>query len=146
MKAVGTIIGACLIILMLGAVIAGILDFRSAKYIEPHNVTTAPAATTADVVLTQELFQDETAYVTISSNNTADAAIPYAYVTGTRTLTVSGLEADKTHQLTITYRYGQLTDYWAADLGSRAWPLVIVLGVFGVIAAAVVGAYNSRGN
>jgi hypothetical protein len=144
MKAVGTIIGACLIILLLGAVLSGITSFRSAEYEEPHNVTTAGGVTSANITLTQDLFNDDTAFATISSNDTDDAAVPSSYTAGTNTLLISGLAASTTRQLTVTYRYGQLGDYWGADLGARAWPLILVLGVFGVVAGAVVSTYSKR--
>ena len=144
MKSVGTLIGACLIILLLGAVLAGITSFRSAEYEEPHNVTTAGGVTTANITITQDLFNDDTAFATIASNDTDDAAVPSSYTTSTNTLSISGLAASTTRQLTVTYRYGQLGDYWGADLGARVWPLMIVLGVIGVIVGAVVSAYKSR--
>lgn len=144
MKAVGTIIGACLVILLLGAVITGILDFRSAEYTEPHNVTTAGGVTTANVTLVAELFNDELAYVTIVSNDTDDAAVPSTYTSATKVLLISGLAESTTRQLTVTYRYGQLSQYWAADLGARSWPLLIILGVIGVIVGAVISAYRAR--
>ena len=136
-------IGAIMIILLMGAAMTGIRDFRSSEYTELHNVTTAANVTTDSVILTQDLFNDETSNVTISSNITADAPVSSGYTSATNTLAISGLVASQLRQLTVVYRYGQLGDYWAADLGARSWPIFLVLGVIGVIAGAV---YAAKGN
>jgi len=138
------IIGAVMVILLLGAAMTGIRDFRSSEYTELHNVTTGGGVTTASVNITQDLFDSETSYATISSNVTTDAPIPSGYTPATNTLAISGLVASQLRQLTIVYRYGQLGDYFAADLGARTWPLFLVLGVIGVIAGAVYSA--AKGN
>lgn len=145
MKAIELIIGCCIVILLMSAVLAAITLFRSAEYEEPHNVTTGGGVTTADIILTQELLDNETYHVTISSNLTGDAAVPSAYTSATRTLTVGGLLAGNSRQLTVTYRYNQLNDvFWAADTISRAWPVTLGVGILGVIGAAVYVAAQRR--
>jgi hypothetical protein len=144
MKPISLIIGACIVILLLGAVLGGITLFRSAEYIQPAVITTAGGETTADVVLIQPLFDDTTSYVTITSNVTGDAAIPSSYTAASHTLTISGLLASTSHYLYITFRYNQLTSYWAADIASRAWPLLIAVGLLGCIGAAIYSAYGKN--
>jgi hypothetical protein len=144
MKPISLIIGSCIVILLLGAVLGGITLFRSAEYIQPAVITTAGGITTADVILVQPLFDDTTAYVTITSNNTGDAAIPSSYTAASHTLTISGLLESTSHYLYITFRYNQLGSYWAADIASRAWPLLIAVGVLGCIGAAVYTSYGNR--
>jgi flagellar basal body-associated protein FliL len=144
MKSISLIIGVCIIIVLLGAVLGAITTFRSAEYIQPASVSTGPGVTTATVVLVQPLFDDSTGYVTVTSNNTGDAAIPYAYVTATQTLTVSGLVESATHYLYVTFRYNQLDSYIAADIVSKLWPVMIGVGILGIIGAAIYGAYNKR--
>jgi len=133
------IIGACIVILLLGAVMTGIQSFRSDEYTELHNVTTA-SANSSSITLTQDLFDGETAYVTLSSNVTGDAPRPSSYTAATNALLVVGLQPSTTRQLTVTYDYSRLSSYWGADLGARAWPLFLILGVIGVIAGAVYAA------
>lgn len=140
MKAIILIIGVCLIILLLAPVMAGIKDFRSAGKTEPHNVTTGESATTGTLTLSKALYDDDTAHVTITSNNTNDAAVPSSYASATRLLTVSGLVASTSRQLSVAYRYNQLDSFWGADLGAKTWPLLLGLGIIGIIVGAVIQA------
>ncbi|MDD5338160.1 MAG: hypothetical protein PHG35_01945 [Dehalococcoidales bacterium] len=142
MKAISLIIGVCIVIGLFGSVMAGLLSFRSTEYTEPHVVTTGAGVTSASVVLTQSLFDDSTAFVTITSNNTGDAAVPSSYTSATRTLLVGGLLESTAHYLTITYSYGSLGSYWASDISSRAVPVLLIIGVIGVIGGAVYGSYR----
>ena len=115
-------------------------DFRSSDYVEPHIVVTGVGETEADVVLSQELFGDHTSNVTITSDNEGDAPIPDTYISASQTLTVSGLNASDTRTLTITYKIDALVDYFGAGIGARVWPVFIILGIIGLVAAAV---YNA---
>lgn len=144
MKPLMYILGSVIIIFMLPAALLSFTDFRSGDYEEPHNVDTGVGETTADIVLTQDLFDEDRSYVTITSNLTADAPVPSAYVDSTRTLTVSGLQASDSRRLTVDYKVSKLSSYWAADLGTRTVPLFIILGIIGIIAGAVYLAATSR--
>ena len=142
MKSVGTVIGVMLIILLLGAVMLGIQQFRSAEYTEPHVVATGLGVSTASINLTNALFDSQTSYVTITSNVTGDAAIPYSYTDSTKILVVSGLVESSTHYLTVVYRYNQLDSYWGADIGSRTWPVLLVLCCIAIAVGASVNAFR----
>jgi len=140
MKPVTLLLGAVVIILMMAAVLTAVDNFRMTEYEESHVVTTGGAETSKTVTLSQELFSDETYNAVVSSNVTADAPIPSSYASATQALTVTGLEASETRLLTITYQIDALEDYFGASLGARVWPLMLVLGVIGVIVGAV---YNA---
>jgi hypothetical protein len=144
MKPISMIVGVCIIIVLLGAVLAGITSFRSAQYIEPHNVTTGPGVTTTSLALVKPLFDDDLGYVTITSNDTGDAAIPALYTSATETLNISGLLDSTSRQLSIIYRYNQLTSYIGSDIMAKMWPLLIGLGIFGVIGAAIYNSYSNK--
>lgn len=137
MKSVLLIIGAVIIIILLPATLTSINNFRSADYEEPHDVTTTNPDTTADITLSQTLFNGKTYNVVVTSNITADAPIPSAYVSATKVLTVSGLETDATRRLTVAYKIDGLEDYVGASLGAQVWPLMLALGVIGIIVGAV---------
>lgn len=136
MKAIGHIIGVCIIILLLGAVLAAINQFRGGEYIDYHNVASGVETTT--ITLSQELLDDETGYITISSNVSADAPLPGTYTSTTRELQVTGLDSSYARRLTIEYLYPQLASFWGVDLLSRSWLTFIGLGIIGIIVAAVV--------
>jgi len=140
MKSVLLLVGACIIILLLPAILGSVNDFRMTDYEEPHIVATGGAETTADITLSQALFGDNTYNASITSNVTADAPIPSSYASATKVPTVSGLETSETRRLTITYKIDSLENYYGAGLGARVWPLMLVLGVIGVIVGAV---YNA---
>ena len=140
MKSVSLIIGAGVLILLFGAILAGINDFRTDNVEEPHNVTTAANVTTVAIVLSQELFGDNTISATVSSNLTDDAPVPSSYASTTQTLTISGLQAGSYRRLTIDYEVDGLWDYPGAGLVARMWPVMLGIGVIGIIVGAVVAA------
>jgi len=140
MKSVMLILGGCVILLLLSAVMSGIQDFRSTEYTQVSgNVTTAPGATSSNVTLTQDLFMGRTSeVVSVTSSLAADVPLVNStYTSALNRIVVSGLAESNTRNLTVVYNIGNLDDYWAVDLASRTLPLFIVLGVIGVVAAAV---------
>jgi hypothetical protein len=136
MKSLAMIFGAIMLCFLLPTTAAGINDFRARDYVEPHIVVTA-SETSKDIVLTQALFSSATANVIITSNNTNDAPVPFSYVSATKTLTIAGLSANESHNLSITYKIDNLTDDFGASLGSKILLTVLILGIFGLIGGAV---------
>lgn len=144
MRALQLILGAIVIILLMGAMLAGITSFRTQDYTEQHDVTTGANVTSSAITLSQELFGAHTYNAEVTSNITADAPIPSSYVEASQALTVTGLDDSNSRRLTVVYKISSLDDYWGADLGARAWPLFLVLGVIGIIVGAVVVAARGR--
>lgn len=140
MKALTLLIGAIIVILLLGATLGAINEFRSTDIEEPYNVSTGANETTVDIELTQELFGDNTISATVTSNLTGDAPVSYSYESSTQTLTVAGLLESSSRRLTIDYKTDALWDYPGAGIATRMWPLFLVLGVIGLIIAAVIAA------
>jgi len=137
MKSIILIISACLIIILLPAVLLSINDFRMDDYEASYTTATGANATTTDLTLTQELFSDETYNAVVTSNLTSDAPIPSSYVAATQVLTVSGLTASNSRLLTVTYQIDALGDYMGMGILSTVWPIFIGMGVLGIIVAAV---------
>ena len=139
MKSVMLILGACIIILLLSAVIPAINDFRSEEYTESHGVvTTGVGGTTANLTLTQDLFLDENSEVeSVTSNVTNDVPLVSTYTSATDRLLITGLVASTARTLTVVYNIPSLDNYYAVDIATRVIPLLLVLGVFGLVAAAV---------
>lgn len=136
MKAISVILGICLIVLMFGAILLSLDTFRLTAYEEDHIVTTS-GSTQATMVLSQDLYDGDTAGVTVTSNVTNDAPIPSTYATSTNTLTVTGLEDGQSHRLTVSYNIDALGDYWGAQTASRTIPLIIIIGCIAAIGAAI---------
>src|SRR4030042_674822 len=96
------------IFLLLGAfrspIIDGIKGMRIEEQSQGFAVVTGVGASTANVTLSSDLYQDDTAEVTsITSNETGDAPVASTYTAATKVLLVSGLESSKNHSLTIDY-------------------------------------------
>lgn len=140
MKTVALLIGAVLLVLLMPAAITSIDDFRQSDYENQFDVTTGVGETSASVNLSQELFGDETANAVVTSNITSDAPIASSYVGSTQTLTITGLAASETRRLTVDFKIDALTDYFGAATGAQVWPLMLILGVLGVVAAAIYSA------
>lgn len=110
-------------------------------------VTTGAAETTADVVLDEELWKSRTTSVTsITSDNVTDEPAADSYVEATQTLTVSGLAESDTRELTITYEYDALTDYTMMSMLVSWSPVLLLLGIMGLIAGALWTAVSFKGN
>lgn len=146
MKALALIIGAAVVILLLGAVISAINDFQTTDVQEPYNITTGGGITTADIILSQELFGDNTISATVTSNFTADAPVPSTYDSSTQTLTITGLVESESRRLTIDYKTDGLWNFPGAGVATRMWPIMLVLGVIGLIAGAVIVATRHGGD
>jgi hypothetical protein len=143
MKAVSLLIGVCIVIALFGAILGSITAFRSAEYIQPANVSTS-GNTSTTVKLVQPLLDDNTGFITITSSDPNDAAVPYSYLSASQNLTISGLEATASHYLYITFRYNQLGDYLGADTVAKLWPLMIGVGILGIIGVSIYTAYDRR--
>ena len=137
MRTVMMLAGAMILTVLLVAFITGIDDARMVEFEELHNATTGAGANTTVVTLTQELFNDETRHVTISSNLTSDAPVPSSYATATQKLTVGGLAASETRQLTVGYKIDRLGEYYAMGVALKVFPMLLGLGIIGLIAAAI---------
>jgi hypothetical protein len=140
MKPLALIIGAVCVILLLSGVLAAINDFRSTSVEEAYDITTGAEDTSANVTLVHELFGDNTISASITSDYSGDAPIAYSYTKSSQMLIITGLDASQTRRLTIEYDTDGLWDYPGASISARMWPLFFVLGVIGLIAAAIVSA------
>ena len=95
-------------------------------------VVTGVGVTDADVVLTEDAWQDDAGRVTVTSDNVLDTPVSNTYTPATNTLNVTGLNASDTRTLTVVYDYDATTDF--TGLGSIVGmsPLIIfVMLIFG---------------
>ena len=146
MKVVLTIIGVILVLLMFGLMMGGIKDAQTDSRTDTFSVTTAPAATTADVVLVADLYNDSILEITgLTSDVSTDNALPDSYVSATRTLTVRGLDDDETRTLTVTYRYDALTGD-SASTGSFLGfiPIFVIIAVVLILVGGMIAVFSRR--
>ncbi len=139
MKSLMLLLGACMIIILMAAVIEGIQDFRSEDYEEAHaSVATAAGVTSANITLTNDLFGDRIQEVnSVASSLATDVPLVISYTASSNYLLVSGLTASGNRTITVDYKTGRLDDFFAADIAARSWMMFLVLGIIGVVAAAV---------
>jgi len=132
------------VFLLLGAfrtsIADGIKGWRTETQVQAASVTTAAAVTSANVTLTADLFQDDTAEVTgITSNVTMDAPVASTYVSATKVLLVGGLTAGADHTLTITYIAESENDVMRA-----VGPFLGIMVFGGLLVAIFYGAFHKK--
>ena len=147
MKVVMTIVGVILVLLlfstMLGGIEAAQTDVRTDTF---GAVVTAPAATTAPVVLVADLYDGSVLKVdSVTSDLGTDVPLVDSYVAATKTLTVRGLTADASRTLTVVYKYGALTgDSAAAGTFMDFLPLFIIIALVVIVVACMIAAFAHR--
>ncbi len=141
MKPIAALFGVGLFIAFLGAAIMPALqNFRSQDVTEPHNVTTAADITTADIVLANDLLDGNKVNVAITSPDPDDAPVAWEYVEATHKLTISGLQADTTRQLSVTYKVPRLDG--ASDLAARWLPTFLIIAGIAIVVGCAVSAFH----
>lgn len=126
------------IFLLLGAfaspIADGIKGWRTEDTTENFSpVTTASVGTTANVTLTNDLFQDDhTEVIAITSNITGESPVATGYTAATNKLLVSALQANKTRTLTVNY-YADSDSTVMAAIGPFLGFLIIGGLAFGII-------------
>lgn len=138
MKGVVALIGVGIVILMLGSIMLALGAFRGADFTEPHNVPSGNVTT--QIVLANQVLDDSTTHITVVSDESTDAPVPYLYVAGTRTLTINGLDDAVSRTLTITYKVPRLDTF--SDTAARFFPAFMILGGIGIVVGAVIAAFR----
>lgn len=97
------------------------------SYTTSGNVTTGVGVTTGEVTLDQELYNDNTGWVTsITSSYAGDSARVSSYASGNQTLAVAGLAASQNRLLTITYDYDNTSDFVGLEPSARMGPTILL--------------------
>jgi hypothetical protein len=132
-KAVGAIVvflGIVFIILLMPNVVNSTTQFRTATQTDPFSATsTAVGVTTANLTLTQGLWQGQTQYIKVTSDNATDGPRVTAYDPVTNNITVSGLAANVTRNITAVYSIGNLQNYVGADAFAGLSPTMMIIGI-----------------
>lgn len=129
LRIVGGIIGVMVAFVMFPMVLTGAEEIQIDAQTDVLYSATA-GSTTDDVILTEALFDDDVTNVnTITSSNGTDTATADSYINATRALTVGGLEATGTRNLTIQYDADATDGY--TGLGSMVsfGPLIIFMAI-----------------
>lgn len=109
-------------------------------------VTTGEAVTTADVVLNYDVWNStNNAVSSVTSDNEDDTPVKGTYVSGTKTLTVTGLNPADTRTLTVVYEYDALTGFTGFGAIVAVTPILIWLAVLFVVIGGMWTSYRSTG-
>lgn len=148
MRAALAVIGVIIILTLFGTMMYGINQAQTDQRVDAFvAVATGGGITEAPVVLVADPFGNALTSVTeIVSNNALDAPLPDAYVAGTNTLTVRGLNAADTRTLTVTYMYGALVGQ-AAVTGEFLGlvPVFVAIAALLILVGAGIAVYSNRG-
>lgn len=131
-------------ILWLFPVSEGVYDFRTNTREITVEVTTAIAETTADIVLTQPLYDDDIDLATVFSDLGTDTPTVTDYDDVTRELEISGLDDDETRNLTITYPYDCLSLNVALNTVMDIIPVIWILILVGFPAVSLIVIWQGR--
>lgn len=131
-------------ILFMIPVTQGVYDYRTDVREDSFTVATAPDVHTGNVTLIKPIYDNDTATTAYSSNDTNDSPLYSTYNTATRELEVSGLAADTTRLLTVSYDIDALSASAAIstlmDYVSWIWFVLLV----GFPAAALAAIFFGR--
>jgi len=83
-------------------------DFRTDPRTDVYTVDTAVGITTGNESLYDDLYDDDMGSIDIDSTLATDIPMPSSYNTTTRLLDITGLTANTTRTLSITYDYDAL--------------------------------------
>ena len=103
---------------------------HTSDYMEADSATTGLGETTADIVLTYDLYEAGVGNVeSITSTEATDTPTADSYVEATKTLTVGGLTAEKTRTLTTTYESEAMNIYTGLGSITKVAPLIVFIGL-----------------
>ena len=107
-----------------------IYDFRTDVRTDFFTVLTGVGVTSANVQLTQDIYDDDTSTIDLSSNEVDDDPLYSSYNTSTRRLNMTGFADNTTRTLTVLYDIDALTESEAIgnllDMLDLFWLLVII--------------------
>lgn len=149
MRGLMGIIGA-VIIIVISLILAPIVFTQTAEMGEDSQtdtfaaVATGVGVTTADVLLTVDpLYPTDMTHFSVTSDNVGDTPVAGSYSTVTDELTVTGLVADDTRELTVVYTTDALTDFTGARPIANLIPLIFIVGILGLAGAMAWHAFKS---
>lgn len=146
MKNVLLLFGALLLVICMPLFWDGLHDARVDRFEEAYtSVTTGAGVTTVNITLSQDLWNDSaTSVKQVSSNTTGDIPTAIGYNAVSHTLTLSGLVESSTRSLLVNYEIAStsISELQSIDAFMVVIAVFIVLGVLGIIAAAVYGFFR----
>lgn len=134
------VVAIIFLVLMLPGVTTGTESFRTDVKTQSYSVTTAGGATSQNVTLGWELWNNAVTEVTnLSSNMTTDNPVANSYAAAGNLLEITGLAAATTRTVSVSYRTAGLDSYQGAEQASTKLPAVVI-GLIVLIPLALLAA------
>lgn len=141
------IIGVAILMIIFPIIMSSTHDLKTDSIVQTAAaVVTGAGEVAADVVLTNDLYNDDNgSVISITSNNVADTPVAGTYTAATNTLNITGLAASDTRTLTITYEFDALTDYTGMSAMVGMTPLLIWVAILAIVVGGTWFAMKGRG-
>lgn len=117
-----------------------IYDFRTDIREDVFAVTTGGAETTTAEVLLKPVYDDDTGTISLLSDLATDTPALDAYTPATQVVDISGLTADSSRELTVTYDTDALSVHAAVSIVMDLLPMIwiLILVAFPVVSLIVI--------
>lgn len=147
MQVVIGIVGVAILMIVFPIIMTATHDLQTDDQADAFEaVVTGVGETAADVVLTIDLYSDDTEHVlSITSDNENDTPVAGTYTAATNTLNVTGLNADDTRTLTVEYETDALTDYTGMSALVGMTPLLIWVSILAIVIGGTWYAFKHNG-
>jgi len=131
-------------ILWMLPITSAIYDFRTDVQVDSFSSTTGVGQTTENVTLSEELYDDDTQTIDISSSISNDSPVFGSYNATTRLLGTSGLSANTTRILTVAYDIDALIGNDAVNNLLDQVPLIWILCIAVFPLASLAAIFTGR--
>lgn len=136
------VIMAAIILLML-PITQSAYAFRTDVKTNTFNVSTPVATTNATVVLLNHLYDDNINTVAVTSN-TSESPIPFSWDSSTKSLIITGLSANVTHSLVVSYDVAAFATTNTISILLDKLPFIWMLIVVAFAPAALVAIFMGK--
>lgn len=117
-----------------------VYDFRTDLRTDEFTSPTGVGVTSANVTLGEPLYDDDTQTIDILSDLSTDTPAFSSYTTATRVVNISGLSANTTRILTVSYDVDALggSDALNTFVGYVPWMWMLIIIVFPIAGLAAI--------
>lgn len=113
-------------------------DFRTDLLTETYNGDTTSGSINATLQLSHPLWKETVSDMVVRTDVSSDVPYAHNYNSTTREIVVSGLTANQTREITLTYKTAGLSDYEGGEEIATKIPLFIMLMVIMIPVLALI--------
>ena len=117
-----------------------VYDFRTDLRTDEFSSTTVGSQTSENVTLGKPVYDDDTGTIDILSDESTDTPAFSSYTTATRVVNISGLSANTTRVLAVSYDIDALegSDALNTFVGYVPWIWMLIIIVFPMVGIAAI--------